>query len=163
MVAVSNTSPVFNLACIERLILLHQQFGEVWIPPAVDAELDRIPKDAIRITVNEAKRAAWLKVRVAVNTPLIRSLSVDLHKGEAEAIALGLEMNAERLLIDERDGRLMARQLGLSVTGVLGVLLRAKHDGHIASVKPEIEALRAKANFFIDATLEARILSTAGE
>jgi predicted nucleic acid-binding protein len=62
-----------------------------------------------------------------------------------------------------RETGLRARQLGLSVTGVLGVLLRAKHDGHIASVKPEIEALRSKANFFIDIALEAEILAAAGE
>jgi hypothetical protein len=165
MVAVSNTSPIFNLACIERLRLLHDQFGDVWIPPAVDAELDRIPKDAVRDTVNEAKRAGWSKIRAAVNVPLIRLLTVDLHEGEAEAIALALEMSAERLLIDERDGRVMARQLGLNVISALGVVLRAQHDGHIASVKPEIEALRAGANFFIDTALEAgggrRVISPA--
>ena len=104
-----------------------------------------------------------LKIRPASNAPLIRLLAVELHSGEAEAIALALEMNAERLLIDERDGRIAARQLGLSVTGVLGVLVRAKHDGQVKLIKPEIEALRAKANFFVDSTLEAAILATVGE
>jgi predicted nucleic acid-binding protein len=163
MVAVSNTSPIFNLACIQRLNLLQQQFGEVWIPPAVEVELQRIPQDAVSKLVIDAKRSGWLKTRPASNAPLIRLLTVELHSGEAEAIALALEMNAERLLIDERDGRIAARQLGLSVIGVLGVLLRAKHDGQVKLIKPEIDALRAKANFFVDSTLEAAILATVGE
>ena len=67
------------------------------------------------------------------------------------------------MLIDERDGRILARDLGLPVTGVLGILLRAKTTGRIQAIKPEIDALRAKAGFFITASLEAGILAEAGE
>ena len=49
-----------------------------------------------------------------------------LHRGEAEAIALASELKAEIVVIDEQEGRHLATQAGLSVTGVLGVLLRAK-------------------------------------
>jgi predicted nucleic acid-binding protein len=49
MPAVSNTSPIFNLACIGRLELLHQQFGEVWIPPSVETELGEIPNAETRL------------------------------------------------------------------------------------------------------------------
>jgi predicted nucleic acid-binding protein len=58
---------------------------------------------------------------------------------------------------------LLARQAGLSVTGVLGVLLRAKAEGSISLLQPEIRALRAKARFFISRPLEARVLDLAGE
>jgi predicted nucleic acid-binding protein len=58
---------------------------------------------------------------------------------------------------------LLARQAGLSVTGALGVLLRAKEEGTISAVQPEIRALRAKARFFISKPLEARVLDLAGE
>ena len=94
---------------------------------------------------------------------MISLLRVDLHQGEAEAIALALEMKTDRLLIDERDGRMAARQLGLPVTGVLGVLLRGKKTGRIPRVKPELDALRTKAHFFIAPELEAAILADAGE
>jgi len=72
-------------------------------------------------------------------------------------------MKAEYLLIDEREGRTLARQLGLPVTGVLGVLLRAKRKQQIEAVKPEIEALRRVARFFIAPALEAAVLADAGE
>jgi predicted nucleic acid-binding protein len=90
-------------------------------------------------------------------------LTLELHLGEAEAIALALEAKPDRLLIDERDGRLMARQLDLSVTGVLGVLLRAKKLKQIKAIKPEIDALRKKAHFFISGELETVVLKKARE
>jgi predicted HTH domain antitoxin len=53
--AVSNTSPIFNLACINRLPLLPEQFGDVWIPKAVDDELRKIPDNLTRQTVERAR------------------------------------------------------------------------------------------------------------
>ena len=113
----SNTSPIFNLACINRLNLLHDQFADVWIPQAVEEELRNVSEGAIRKTIEQASQTGWLKTRTASNASLISLLRVDLHQGEAEAIALALEVKANRLLIDERDGRTWARQLGLALTG----------------------------------------------
>ena len=58
--------------------------------------------------------------------------------GEAEAIALATDLNADIVLIDEQEGRQLASRTGLAVTGVLGILLRAKRAGEIAAVKPEM-------------------------
>jgi predicted nucleic acid-binding protein len=163
MPTVSNTSPISNLAWIGRLDLLLNQFQEIWIPKAVEAELQNIPDAAARKRVDEAKRAGWLKMRAASDVALVNLLMVELHPGEAEAIALALEMKAGRLLIDEREGRTMARQLGLGLTGVLGVLLKAKKMGKIAAVKPEIVNLKTNARFFVAAALEAAIIASAEE
>jgi predicted nucleic acid-binding protein len=54
-------------------------------------------------------------------------------------------------------------ETGLAVTGVLGILLRARRAGEIAAIKPEIDLLRSKAHFFVSASLEAKILAAAGE
>jgi predicted nucleic acid-binding protein len=66
-------------------------------------------------------------------------------------------------LMDERDGRAKAKALGLQPTGVLGILLHAKRDGHVDSVKVEMQKLRSKAGFFIADSLFAFILIEAGE
>ena len=55
MLAVSNTSPIANLACIGRLQFLHEQFGEVWIPPAVERELANVPDGAVRKAIDAIK------------------------------------------------------------------------------------------------------------
>ena len=163
MPTVSNTSPIFNLASIGRLNLLHEQCGGIWIPQAVKTELRGIPDGAVRNLIDEATKAGWLKLRDAADTNLVSLLTVELHRGEAEAIALALQMHANPLLIDEKEGRATARLLGLQVAGVLGVLIRGKKMGQIKAVKPEIDALRTKAGFFVAPALEDAILAQAGE
>ena len=63
MLAVSNTSPISNLACIDRLNLLHEQFGALWIPKAVATELLNIPVATVRETIEQAQEAGWLQLR----------------------------------------------------------------------------------------------------
>ena len=94
---------------------------------------------------------------------LCRILLLQLHSGEAEAIALATDLKADIVLIDEQEGRQLASKAGLAVTGVLGALLRAKRRGEIAAVKPEIDLLRSKARFFVSPLLEAKVLVAAGE
>jgi predicted nucleic acid-binding protein len=93
----------------------------------------------------------------------VRLLEVELDRGEAEAIALALEIRADLLLLDETDARRVAERVGLRVTGVLGVLLRAKERREIGLVRPELEALRNQARFFRAKTLEQQMLEIAGE
>ena len=58
---------------------------------------------------------------------------------------------------------MLARRAGLRVTGVLGVLLRAKNDGQIERIRPEVEALRTRDRFFVSARLQEQVLAAAGE
>jgi predicted nucleic acid-binding protein len=75
-----------------------------------------------------------------------------------------VDLRADVLIIDEQEGRSLASQAGLFVTGTLGVLLRAKQAGTIEAVKPQIRALRDRTRFFfLSASLEAAVLTAAGE
>ena len=163
MRAVSNTSPISNLASIGRLDLLKAQFQSLWIPTAVSQELSLHPDAAARALIEVAIREQWINVVALQDSPLLRTLMLHLHRGEAEAIALATELKADIAIIDEQEGRQFAAQTGLSVTGVLGILLRAKKTGHISMVKSEIDALRVKGRFFVAPALEAKILAEAGE
>ena len=163
MPAVSNTSPISNLAIIGHLELLKVQFSDLWIPNAVAQELAANPYPDALAAIHAAIDDGWIKTAVPKDPTLLNLLLPSLHRGEAEAISLAVDLSADTIIIDEHEGRLLARQAGLSVTGVLGVLLRAKEDGAISAVQPEIRALRAKAHFFISKPLEARVLDLAGE
>jgi hypothetical protein len=92
------------------------------------------------------------------NQPLVQLLRQTLDGGEAEAISLALELQAEWILLDERDGRKVAKSLGLQVTGVLGVLLRAKQSGELPSLQPVLEELTQNAGFRIAPELLDRVL-----
>jgi len=161
--AVSNTSPISNLAFIGRLDLLRLQFHELWIPPAVAAELKAHPDPVALAAIDTAIRDRWIRITAPQDTPLHRMLLLQVHPGEAEAIGLATDLKADTIVIDEQEGRGLAAQAGLFVTGTLGILLLAKKSGQISAVKPEVQALRAKTRFFLSSTLEAEVLAAAGE
>ncbi len=163
MLAVSNTSPLSNLAFVERLDLLKNQVDWLVIPPAVQEELIRHPDPQARAAIETAIRDGWIEVKPTHDTSLRSVLLQHLHRGEAEAIALAVDLNAPLILIDELEGRGFATQAGLTVTGTLGVLLRAKRSGQLPSVGPMIHDLRTRARFFISPSLEKQVLAAAGE
>lgn len=98
-----------------------------------------------------------------VDEEFVNSLRATLDFGEAEAIALAVELNADRLLIDERLGRVIAVRSGLQVTGVLGILVAAKRRNLIQDVKPMLDALTQQVGFWVDEQLYAEVLQAAGE
>jgi uncharacterized protein len=99
MTVVSDTSPVTNLMQIDQLSLLQKLFGVVILPKAVYEELCVIPAQKILID-----QQTWLFVQKPTDEKLVAELKKELDKGEAEAIALALELKAEALLIDELKG-----------------------------------------------------------
>ena len=163
MRVVSNTSPISNLAYIDRLDLLWTQFDEISIPAAVAEELGAHPDPRSLEAIQTAIQARRIRIAEPADQTLVNLLLMNLDRGEAHAIALAAELKAGLLLIDEHEGRMTAIRTGVPVTGLLGILLRAKETGHLPAIKPEIEALRRKARFFISANLEQRVLREARE
>ena len=158
MPVVSNTSPLLNLAIIDQLDLLRQQFGEILIPKAVLEELrvEEILPGSDHL--GEALVAGWLQVREVNNPSLVQLLQRDLDRGESEAIALALLLDADWIILDERDGRRIAKSFGLQVTGILGVVIRASRNGQISSLPLVINQLREEAGFHIAQNLLSQIL-----
>jgi predicted nucleic acid-binding protein len=87
---------------------------------------------------------------------------VQLARGEHEVVSLGLELGAQRLILDERPARRLAASLGLGVIGTVGLLLAAKDRNLLPEVKPELDRLR-EVRFFMDEELYDRVLAQAGE
>lgn len=158
MPIVSNTSPILNLAIVGQLDLVCQQFSQVQIPLAVLNELKTDEERPGSPAIRDAIAAGWLQVRPTSDTRLVQLLKQTLDSGEAEAISLALELQAEWILLDERDGRKTAKALGLQVTGVLGILLRAKESGQLVSLHPVIQELTETAGFRIAPELLAKVL-----
>lgn len=161
MVTVSNTSPISNLAKVGQLNLMQQVYGTILIPTAVYEEL--LDKRAGE-TINSAIQAAiWIETKPVENQALVSQLRNRVNVGETEAIALAIAVQADRLLIDERLGRQAANNLGLRITGVLGILLIAKRQNLITAIKPIVDSLITEASFRIRSQLYANVLSAAGE
>jgi len=162
MVVVSNTSPLSNLAILGRLELLRDQFGSVLVPRAVRRELLRLQHRAAAELLESAFAEGWLRVTSLVG-PVPEYLRSGLRSGEAEAVALALDHGADLTLLDNGDARRRATEAGLQMSGVLGILLRAKRNGQIPSLREEIRRLRKEARFFIARPLERELIAAAGE
>lgn len=158
---VSNTSPISNLATVGRLTLLQQLFGTILIPVAVYEEL--LDERAGESVITAVQVATWIGIQPIQNQKLVIELRNRVNVGEAKVIALAIEVEATRLLIDERLGRQAATELGLRITGVLGILLAAKRQELITAVKPVMDDLVTQAGFRISSQLYIDVLNVAGE
>ncbi|NIM11955.1 MAG: DUF3368 domain-containing protein [Candidatus Aminicenantes bacterium] len=160
-IVISNASPIINLAIIGRLKLLKKFWGKIFIPEAVWKEI--VIDGADKEEVTEIKKADWIIVEKVRDQNLIMLLMQNLDKGEAEAIALAIEKNADIILLDETDAREAADIYRIEKTGVLGILLLAKLKNEISNLKQEIENLKTKADFWLKDSLIQRVLREAEE
>ena len=161
MRVVSNASPLINLARIGELGLLRALYGQVLIPEAVWQE---VVIDATgQAGATDVREATWITRHRVANQLLVRALCQELDEGEAEAIALALEMDEALLLMDERLGRESALHMGVRCVGLVGVLIEARHKALIRGLKPYLDALRDVAGFRLSEELYARVLRDAHE
>lgn len=150
MIIVSDSSPLHYLVLIGHVEVLPSLFREVVIPPAVLAELRHVrAPQHVRQWVESPP--SWLLLR----TPRAIDPSLKLDRGELEAIALAQELHAHALLIDERKGRLAAKQRRLDTYGTLAVLEIAATNG-LLDLGPALDELCA-TSFRVDRRLLAQI------
>lgn len=157
---VSNTTPVSNLIRIRQLPLLEKLFGRVVIPEQVAEEM--AAGSHLLGTWQQVPGAEAILVEATLDGPFLRQLLVRLDAGEAAAIALAVDRRASLILMDELDGRKVARHHHLQIAGTLGILLEAKRRGYVGEVRPLIESLE-RESFRISATLKEQVLTAAGE
>lgn len=157
---VVNTSPLVFLGNLGRLELLRREGREVYIPRAVAEEVAEKPDTAAQAIQDAC--VTWLQVRDVADRTAVDLIQAALHRGEAEAIVLATELQAERLVIDDQDARRFADRCGLKTVGTLGILLSAKQRGEIASLRQEIERLLI-LGFRVNPRLVAAVLQSAGE
>ncbi len=143
---------------VGRINLL-RRFSSVCIPPAVWQEVveqggSRPGADEIR----DARESGWLRVVAPSDKALVLLLERELHSGEAESIALALEVRPDILLLDESEARRVAGLYGLPVTGIIGLLIQAKRDRQISSLVEEMDRLRGEGGFWIREELYRRVL-----
>jgi predicted nucleic acid-binding protein len=154
VLVVADTSPLRYLILIEHVHVLPALYGDVIVPPAVIRELtaDRSPRE---IRTWFANKPEWLRVQAPRG--VIVHLGAVIDDGEREAIALAVEIRADALLMDDRDGRREAKALNCPVLGTLRVLADAADRG-FAELPLAIERLRA-TNFRVDSRLVEQILN----
>jgi predicted nucleic acid-binding protein len=146
---VSNTTPLTCLLKIGRADLLQALYGRIAIPPQVAMELDQ----AGALHADWRGRLDFVQIVESVaDDPVMRLLAQEVDAGEAAAIALARYHDSELLIIDDMAGRRLARRLGLTMTGTVGVVLAAADVGLVDEPLDVLEELRAKGGLWLSDT-----------
>jgi predicted nucleic acid-binding protein len=156
---ISDTSPLFYLHRLRRLDLLQKLYQRITVPQAVADEL-KVGGDQGEDVPN-IREYEWLKVR-SVRVPEVITLITDLGAGEAQVLALAIEEPGSLVILDDSLARQIARLRSLRITGTAGVLLKAKHEGHILAVAPLLDRLM-QLDFRLSDAVKAKILRLARE
>lgn len=144
---ISDSTCLIGLERIHALEVLPALFDPIVIPQEVHREF------GIDMT--------WLHVEPPSNVAFVTSLKLVIDDGEAEAIALAYE-KGWRVILDDRHARKVAKGLGVTMLGTVGVLVQAKRQGLIPILKPLIEKLAAN-NFYISDDLKEEAFALVGE
>ena len=148
-IVISDTSCLIAIEKTAGLELLRQLYSEITIPDQVAEEYGKPLPD-------------WVKQTTIASQSMFQLFKETLGAGEAAAISLAMEFEDCRVLVDDMKARKIATALGINITGVLGVLLRAKEGGIIKEIRPMIEKLR-EIGFYFSQRIERKILDMAGE
>ncbi|MEH2161040.1 MAG: DUF3368 domain-containing protein [Nostoc sp.] len=131
MQIVLNSSPLIFLAKLSYLNQFIEYPDDFYIPQSVAEEISA-KSDPASQTIQTLINTRRLQVRTSSLITLLNSLNQRLGKGESEAIALGIELNADYVLLDDSTARREAKRLGLSIKGTLAVIKKISKDGKIS-------------------------------
>jgi predicted nucleic acid-binding protein len=157
MILVADCSSLIVLAVCDSLGLLEKLFDSVVVPETVYNEATRPDKKQAQVL----KTFLQGKVR-PVDLQSYVFLDAFADAGETEAMLLYKQLCADKLLIDDRRGRKVAKINQISTIGSLGVLLAAKEKGLVAEVAPLLCQIE-QSDIYLSPNLIATVLELAGE
>ena len=156
MIIVSDTTPLMTLLKCDHLDLLKKMYGSVLIPSAVYNELTDNPHYEQEAKI--IKDYDFLEVKEITNKERIRTLqnSTGLDLGETEALVLAEITNADLLLMDEVMGRMIAKEMGFTIAGAIGILIAAKTEGFLSAdeIKITVSKLRSSGQHIGESLLK---------
>ena len=154
-----NTSPLQYLYQVGQLDLFPKLFGRIVVPDAVAAELDAGRRGGVSLP--EPDSLEWIELRSPAS-PVGGLLSWDLGASESAVLSLALEHPGSWVVLDDKLARQAALHLNLPLLGTAGILIRAKHAGHLHRVRPVLDQFAA-LGFRLTPETVRDILDLAGE
>ena len=158
-VIVADSSPLIALAVIEQLELLPQLYREVLVPLSVWNEVT--VKGANLPGADAVRQRQWLQVR-SIGQNAVEPIAILVDRGEAEAIALAQSIPNSTVLLDDAQARRVAKRLGLTCIGTLGILRKAKKAGLISEISKYARQLQS-CGIYIRSSLIEAVLRDVGE
>jgi predicted nucleic acid-binding protein len=161
-VRIVNTSPLILLARIGGLEFLREPAdSDVIVPEVVFQEILAGEKFDSNVATIRHVSTIWL--RVVPNPEPAHGFDPDrLDAGESAVLSLAIENPGAIVILDDRAARTEAILRNIPLLGTAGVLLRAKEQGRLESVRPTLDAVR-QAGLYLTDRLYRTVLRLAGE
>lgn len=151
-VLVTNTTPLISLAAATgSLEILRFLYRHVVVPHEVAEEVRAGGRHAFG--VDAFQHAEWLDIQT-VPVALQPFLQNTLDRGEASVIQTAMNRGLSLVCIDETAGRRVARLCELTLTGSVGILLKAKRLGYDISIPEALERMRAQGIWLSDRVVQ---------
>ena len=146
---IADTSCFIILSKIDELELLQKIYVQIVTTSDIAIEFGEVLPD-------------WVIIKNVSNKNYQDILELQLDKGESSAIALAMEIENCTIILDDYKARKVAQKLNISITGPIGIIVKAKQLGIIKSVQPILEKIR-NSNFRLSKELENQALSLSNE
>lgn len=156
---ICDASPLILLAKISQAELVLKFADEVWIPDVVWHEITC--KSGSQSEIPLLMKLLSHCVRPA-DAALMAAFQTQVDAGEAAALSLAARRPESVLLMDDRRGRILAKQQGMRCIGTLGLLVKAKRRGLLNAIRPLLNELRTQG-MFVSNELENESLKAADE
>ena len=146
---ISDTSCFIILSKIGELELLHRVYGQITTTIDIATEFgEALPE--------------WVEIVEVKDKPKQLLLELQIDKGESSAIALALENPESIIILDDIKARRVAAKLGITYTGTICIIVKAKLRGIIPSIKPIINNIK-QTDFRLSEEIETKALREADE
>jgi predicted nucleic acid-binding protein len=130
MKIVFNSSPLIFLSHLEFLDHFLTTDDNFYLPQTVEIEINA-KHDQSSDDINRLINHQRLYVKDIKLLSLANRLNDRLGRGESEAIALGIELQSDYIILDDFAARKAAMRLGLNVKGTLAVIRKLQLEGKI--------------------------------
>lgn len=160
---IADASPIIGLSLIDGLGWLKPLFGVVFITRQV--------RDEILHNYDADPKPGMAQIADAIDAGVIKAMTRDWHEpqfthldeGEASVLRAAAHQRAKCLvIIDEALGRRAAMDMGIAVTGLVGIIIAAKKKRLIRKIAPPLARL-GDVGFRLSPVLVAEALVIAGE
>jgi predicted nucleic acid-binding protein len=160
-IAVIDSGPLINLVHLELAQKLPIFFETIYVPSAVQREVNS--KHRFRYRLRKLYGADVFQRCPSADKVNVALLREELDEGEAEGLVQAREKDVRYFIIDEKRGREIASNSGLTVVGTVRILARLNLEGLADEPRALVNKLRRDLEFRVAEEVIKQAIARAHE
>jgi predicted nucleic acid-binding protein len=160
-IAVIDSTPLISLAHLDLATELVHFFDVIYVPSAVQSEVNR--KQKFRYRLNKLYKRGIFQKCTSADKFRVELLKAELDDGEAEALIQAQERNAHYFIGDEKRARQIGEALGLKPVGTVRILARLNLESRAAETNSLVQKLKKDLRFRVSNQVVEQAIAIATE